>query len=198
MAMLGEAAQQRVGRPLSEFEIAELYSCFPVAVRVQQRELGLPLDSTPTVTGGMAFAGGPFNNFTYQATCDVVARLRAGVAPQALVTTVCGLLTKPGLAAWSADPDGKPPLLRDLAPSRSKRRTRPVVADHQGPATVATYTVTYEDGEPATTKIIGDLRGSRGPARCVAVCEDAQLARRAVAEELIGTTVEVDGGSFRA
>ena len=33
----------------------------------------------------------------------------------ALVTTVSGLLTKPGLGVWSARPDGRPPLLSDLA-----------------------------------------------------------------------------------
>ena len=63
--------------PLDEVDHVELYSCFPAAVRVQQRELGLPHDGIPTVTGGMAFAGGPFNNFTYQATAAVVERLRA-------------------------------------------------------------------------------------------------------------------------
>ena len=46
--------------------LAEVYSCFPAAVRVQQRELGLDPDGTPTLTGGMAFAGGPFNHFVLQ------------------------------------------------------------------------------------------------------------------------------------
>lgn len=54
----------------------EFYSCFPAAVRVQQRELGLPLDGTPSVMGAMPFAGGPFNNFTYQATAAIVRRVR--------------------------------------------------------------------------------------------------------------------------
>ena len=41
-------------------------------------ELGLDLPVAPTVTGGMAFAGGPFNNFVYQAMAPVVAALRVG------------------------------------------------------------------------------------------------------------------------
>ena len=36
-----------------------------------------PRRETPTVTGGMAFAGGPFNNFVYQATAALVPLLRA-------------------------------------------------------------------------------------------------------------------------
>ncbi len=54
----------------------EVYSCFPSAVRVQQRALGLDPARVPTVTGGMAFAGGPFNNFVLQATVAVAERLR--------------------------------------------------------------------------------------------------------------------------
>ncbi len=198
MATLGQAAEARLGHPLREVDVTEVYSCFPVAVRVQQRELGLPADGTPTVTGGMAFAGGPFNNFTYQATCDVVDRLRAEPRARATVTTVCGLLTKPGLAVWTATPDGREPLLRDLAPSaRAARHNVPVVDEHRGPATVATYTVTFDAGEPASTKIIGDVAGDAGTVRCVAVSDDRALARQVLDEEFIGAAVSVEGATFR-
>jgi acetyl-CoA C-acetyltransferase len=103
MRVLGEAAARHVGRPLAEVEYAELYSCFPAAVRVQQRELDLPRDGVPTITGGMAFAGGPLNNFVFQATVAMAQRLRAEPGAHGLVTTVSGLLTKPGLAIWSTE-----------------------------------------------------------------------------------------------
>jgi acetyl-CoA C-acetyltransferase len=195
MAVLGQAAAQRLDRPLSAVEVVEVYSCFPAAVRVQQRELGLPTEGTPTVTGGMAFAGGPFNNFTYQATHQVVARLRADPGALGLVTTVCGLLTKPGLAVWSATPDGRPPLLADLGPAAAAATpVVPVVAEgHRGGATVATYTVTYDDDGPARTFVIADTPEGT---RCVAVSDDRALARTAVATELIGAAVTVDGVRF--
>ncbi len=98
MQVLGERAAAAIGRPLADVEHIELYSCFPAAVRVQQRALRLPLDGTPTVTGGMAFAGGPFNHFTYQATAAIIERLRTERGSLAMVTTVSGFLTKPGLA----------------------------------------------------------------------------------------------------
>ena len=41
MKVLGAAAAARIGRAVAECEHVELYSCFPLAVRVQQRELGL-------------------------------------------------------------------------------------------------------------------------------------------------------------
>jgi acetyl-CoA C-acetyltransferase len=196
MEVLGRRAAAHVGRPLAEVEVAEVYSCFPAAVRVQQRALGLPRSGTPTVTGGMAFAGGPFNNFTYQATQRVVGRLRADPGAVGLVTTVCGLLTKPGLALWSATPADRAPLITDLADKAAAATPTVAVAeDHRGPATVATYTVTYDTDGPAVVKILGDTVDGR---RCVAVAEDRDLAVEAVEHELIGRGVQVEGVTFTA
>jgi acetyl-CoA C-acetyltransferase len=191
MAVLGRAAADRIGRPLDEVETVELYSCFPSAVRVQQRELGLPLDATPTVTGGMAFAGGPFNNFVYQATAAVVPRLRADPRSLGLVSTVCGLLTKPGLAVWSATPDHRPPLLRDLATeAAAATESVSVVDEHHGTATVVTGTVTYSGLDPTRTFVLADTDAGR---RCVAVSDSADLARAVTTGTLIGATVHIEG-----
>jgi acetyl-CoA C-acetyltransferase len=196
MAVLGRAAAERIGRPLEAVELVELYSCFPAAVRVQQRELGLPFDGTPTVTGGMAFAGGPFNNFVYQATATMVPSLRARPEWLGLVTTVSGMLTQPGLAVWSATPDGRPPLLSDLA-AEAAVLTRPleVCAGHHGPATVATCTVGYRAMETTRTVVLADIDGRR---RCLAWSDDAGLARAVTAGELIGTEVRIVGNEIQA
>ena len=198
MAVLGRAAAARVGRPLDGLEVIEVYSCFPAAVQVQQRELGLPPGGTPTVTGGMAFAGGPFNNFVYQATAAVAQRLREDPPAVGMVTTVSGLLTKPGLAVWSATPDGADPLVADLADrAATATATVPAVAtleEYAGPATVATYTVTYEGLEPVRTVAVADTPDGR---RCVAFSDDRAVAAEAVGTELVGRPVEVADGVFR-
>jgi acetyl-CoA C-acetyltransferase len=194
MAVLGQAAAARIGRPLSDVEVAEVYSCFPSAVRVQQRELGLPTEGTPTVTGGMAFAGGPFNNFVYQSTAAVVPLLRDHPERLGLVTTVCGMLTKPGLAVWSARPDGRPPLVDDLAAEAAAATpTVEVVEGYRGPATVASSTVTYESTLPARVAVVADVSAD---ARCVAVAEDPTIAARAVSRSLHGESIHVEGGAF--
>ena len=194
MAVLGRAAAARIGRPLSEVEVAEIYSCFPSAVRVQQRELGLPTGGTPTVTGGMAFAGGPFNNFVYQSTAAVVPVLRSHPDRLGLVTTVCGMLTKPGLAVWSARPDGRPPLVDDLAAEAAAATpTVDVVERYRGPASVASFTVTYEATRPVRVAVLADVDGGT---RCVAVVEDPGLAADAVTRSLHGESVHVEDGTF--
>jgi acetyl-CoA C-acetyltransferase len=197
MEALGARAAEWIGRPLADVEVTELYSCFPAAVRVQQRALGLAPESTPTVTGGMAFAGGPFNNFVYQATAAVVENLRAAPDALGLVTTVSGLLTKPGIGLWSTRPGDRPPLIADLA-DQAAAATETVdvhgtVEEYAGTASVVSYTVTFDAGEPSRTVVIGETPSGT---RCVAFSDDADLGRHALSHELGGATVRVGAGTF--
>jgi acetyl-CoA C-acetyltransferase len=190
MQVLGRAAAEHLGHPLADIAHAEVYSCFPAAVRVQQRELGLPTGGTPSVMGAMAFAGGPFNNFTYQATAEVVRRVREDPGAPGMVTTVSGLLTKPAIAVWSTEPDAAP-LVADLgeqADAVTERRES--VAEHHGSATVATYTVTYAGDEPVNAFVIADLDDST---RWVGRSDDPTLFDAGTTGELIGSRVVIDG-----
>jgi acetyl-CoA C-acetyltransferase len=192
MRLLGEAAAERIGHPLAECAHAEVYSCFPVAVRVQQRELGLPFDGTPTITGGMTFAGGPFNNFVLQATAAMAHRLRSEPG-LGLVTTVSGMLTKPGLAVWSSESDGQPPLVADFAAgATAATETVPVVAAYDGPATIAAYTVTYTGLDPRDVIAILETRAGRVIARTA----DPTFVAAALSEEIVGTAVTVSGNTI--
>lgn len=194
MAVLGAAAAAHLGRELRTIEHVEIYSCFPAAVRVQQRELGLPLDGTPSVTGGMAFGGGPFNNFVLQATAAIARRLRA--APGlGLVTTVSGFLTKPGLAVWSSTPGAGPPLVADLAAdvARATAAVDEVRPRHDGPGTIAALTVTFAGEAPA--ELVAILDADDG-SRFVARSKDPALIERAMREELVGRRVVAAGGEI--
>ncbi|MHB1139502.1 MAG: hypothetical protein ACYC2O_11135 [Microthrixaceae bacterium] len=193
MQVLGDAASAHLGRPLDRVEHAEVYSCFPAAVRVQQRALGLPLDGVPSVLGGMAFAGGPFNNFTYQATHAVVGLVREEPGSLGMVTTVSGLLTKPALAVWSAEPG--PALVADLAAeAEAATEVREVTGTAQGGATIASLTITYQGDEPGGAFVIADLPDGR---RWIGTSADTALWERARHEELVGTEVRLDGATCR-
>jgi len=194
MHELGRVAMLHLGRPLATIEHAELYSCFPVAVRVQQRELGFPLDSVPTITGGMAFAGGPLNSFVLHETAEMAVRLRKHPGDMGLVGAVSGLLTKPGLSAWATTPALDGPVVADLA-SEAEAKTPTVhsIAGYRGPATIATYTVMFDGDAPTSVIAIGDTPDGH---RCAAVFDDAELASRGTTEELIGVPIQVDGTTF--
>jgi acetyl-CoA C-acetyltransferase len=190
MRVLGQAAAERIGRPLASCEHAEIYSCFPAAVRVQQRELGLPLDGTPTITGGMTFAGGPFNSFVLHATAAMARRLRERPG-LGLVTTVSGLLTKPGLAVWATTPDGAAPLVGDLkAQAAGATETVDVMSNHDGQATVAACTVIYEGTEPTELIAILDIDDQH---RVIAKSREPSLITDATSKELVGATFTVEG-----
>src|SRR5262245_43462002 len=55
----GGAALRLAGLGADEVDHLDLYSCFPAAVQVAAVELDIDLDRQLTVTGGMAYAGGP-------------------------------------------------------------------------------------------------------------------------------------------
>jgi acetyl-CoA C-acetyltransferase len=201
MGVLGRAAAARLGRPLHDIGLAELYSCFPVAVRIQQRELGLARSGTPTLTGGMAFAGGPFNHYVLLSTVTMGRRLREDPGQLGLVTTVSGMLSKPGLAVWSATPPADGGLVADLAAEAdAATETVPVLeagAPSAGQGVVVSATVTYggpDRLEPERTAIVADLPDG---VRTAATCEDAATARAALAEGLVGRTVELKDTTFR-
>jgi len=190
MGVLGQTAAAHLGRTPSEWDVVDLYSCFPAAVRVQQCELGLDPDGTPTVTGGMAFAGGPFNNYTYMSTASVVAGLRSSASddPLGAVTTVSGLLTRGALAVWSTQPGDL--LLGDVgAAAEAATATCPVTGDHQGPAVVVAATVT-----PFRTYVLAELADST---RWVGTSEDPALSAVVTSPDSgpVGVQLQVDGAT---
>jgi acetyl-CoA C-acetyltransferase len=201
MEVLGRVATTHLGLPLAELPITEVYSCFPAAVRVQQRALGLDPAGTPTVTGGMTFAGGPFNNYVLQSMAAVIGLLRDQPQERGLITTVSGMLSKPGLAVWSATPLPTHQRLvsADLAEEASKAtETVPVATPEsaRGPAAVASFTVTHDNDEPLRPNRTVVVAALGDGSQTAAACEDEALARHALETSLIGQTVHLEGATF--
>jgi acetyl-CoA C-acetyltransferase len=189
MHVLGERATAVLGQPLDTIEHAEVYSCFPAAVRVQQRELGLPVDGVPTITGGEPFAGGPWNNFVLQATAAMVDRVRVERGTRGMVTTVSGFLHKPGLAVYSTDPG--PLEVADLAAEAAAATpTRPIATAYSGPATIAACTVTT--GRSGERRFVAFV-DTPDDERWIAFSDDRALVDLGLGQELIGEAVAVAG-----
>jgi acetyl-CoA C-acetyltransferase len=194
MEVLGAAATDHLGVGLDAIEHAEVYSCFPAAVRVQQRALGLDVDGVPTITGGEPFAGGPWNNFVLQVTVAMIELLRSRRGERGLVTTVSGFLTKPGLAVYGTEPAVRPLLVADLREDAERATsTVPLAEAYTGPATIAAVTVSYDRSGDARTIVVADTPSG---ARCVATSSDAEVAARATTAELICTDIAVTDLEF--
>jgi acetyl-CoA C-acetyltransferase len=190
----GRRACELASLLVAEIAHLELYSCFPVAVRVQQRELGIPRDRPVTVTGGMAFAGGPLNNFVLQAAVRLAQCLRREPGASGMLNAVSGMLTKQGVSLWSSRP-GSGFASLDVSAEAERVTARVAVAEgFSGTARVGGYTVLYAADRPSQTVVLCDTADG---ARAVAVGDDLALAEAAVSREIIGCEVEIGAGGVR-
>jgi len=188
-ALAAERALARAGRKAREIAHLELYSCFPVAVRVQARELGIDEARPLTVTGGMAFAGGPLNNFVYQALVRMAQVLRADPGAAGLLTAVSGILTKQGVSVWSTEPGAERFGVDDVSEQTARAvEAVGVVGPVDGVGSVATYTVLFEGAAPERSVLLCDLDDGR---RALVSTPDPALAALATTEELCGRRVRL-------
>lgn len=93
---------------VDDLDHVDVYSCFPSAVQIAADEIGLPLDRPLTVTGGLAFGGGPWNDYVSHSIATMVEVLRADAGSVGLVTGNGGYLTKHAMGILSATPPAHP------------------------------------------------------------------------------------------
>lgn len=172
----------------------DLYSCFPAAVRIQQRELGIGADRAMTVTGGMTFAGGPLNNYVLQSTAKMAEILRQDPASVGMVTSVSGMLTKQGVGLWSSRAPDRGFRWEDVsAETRRRTDTKVVVEDHDGSGVIAGYTVVYRHDQPWRAVAIADLPDG---SRTIAVTDDPSAAATMTWGEWCGRPVQINGSKL--
>jgi acetyl-CoA C-acetyltransferase len=169
-------------------DVIDLYSCFPAAVQVQAAALGLPLERPLTVSGGMTFGGGPLNNSVLQAMIPFARHLRERPDATGLVTSVSGMLTKPGGSTWSATPPAEPFFAADVtAAAEAATAVHPLLADATGAGTVVGGTVLFGEGGPARAIVVATVDGGRTIARST----DAAVAASMAETDWIGRSVTI-------
>lgn len=193
-AVAGARVLQRIGRRATDLTHLELYSCFPAAVRVQMRELGLAPDRPPTVCGGMVFAGGPLNNFVLQAQVKMAQILRGDPGSVGLVTAVSGMITKQGVSAWSTAPSADGFSFDDVtAETAAQTEAVELIPEGSGRATVVTYTVVYQGAAPERAVLLCQLEDGR---RTLCDSTDPALMDALMREEGCGRPVRIAAGQI--
>jgi acetyl-CoA C-acetyltransferase len=193
-AIAGAAVLQSSGIAANDVDLLEFYSCFPVAVEMVVAELGVPAGRSLTVTGGMSFAGGPYNNYVLQATCRMAELLRAGQGRTGLVGSISGVLTKQGFCLWSRQPGASPFESRDVTSAVARATpTTEVVQRYVGPAAIAGYTVLHANGAPPRGVILADLPDGQ---RAMAATDDEDLVRGMEMLEFCGAPVTIADDRF--
>ena len=187
----GARALELAGLGIDDVDYVDLYSCFPSAVQVAAAELGLSVDDPArplTVTGGLTFAGGPWNNYVMHSIATMAELLVANPGRRGLITANGGYLTKHSFGVYGTEP---PAEFRweDTQPAVDSEPTRKGLVEWEGVGTVEAWTTPFNrEGQPE--KAFLAVRTPDG-ARALAVITDAAAAQASVREDLGGAEVAV-------
>jgi acetyl-CoA C-acetyltransferase len=187
---VGRAALHHAGLGIDEIGHVDLYSCFPAAVEIAARELGLATDDPArplTVTGGLTFAGGPGNNYSGHAIATLIQRLREDPAAYGLVTALGWYLTKHAVGIYSARPPRA--AFTSLDPRPQRPPARHARTDYTGPATIEAYTVVYERDGSAEAAVISAL--TPDGERAVIRTPDREVIDAIIADDRTGWDISI-------
>jgi len=183
---------------VDEIAAFDLYSCFPAAVQIAMKVLGLSIDDPRglTVTGGLPYAGGPGTGYNIASLAAMTDRLRAVPADIGLVTGNGMYVSKHSASVLSTVPPRASRPSSDLVdelPS-ARMRTEPLPITRQnGRGVLDSYTVEHDrTGAPVKGVAVG--RFGDGSRFVAATPADPEFLAEFEARERIGTAGKVREG----
>lgn len=193
----GRRVLELAGCRIDDVALIDLYSCFPSAVELGAQSLGLSLDGQLTRTGGLSFAGGPWNNYVMHAIATMVGDLRSAPRERGLIWANGGYVTKHSFGVYSTEPTPQgfradhPQAEIDALPQRELAAP----TDAAGPATIEAFTVMHSrEGEPETAIAACLLADGR---RAWGMSTEAGLAAAMCDGECVGNRVTLtDDGTL--
>jgi acetyl-CoA C-acetyltransferase len=174
---------------LDDIGAFDLYSCFPSAVEICCKEIGLAEDDPRglTVTGGLPYFGGPGNNYVTHSIAEMMNKVRANPGMRGMVTANGNYVTKQSGGIYSTTPTDrpfapKPPKTYQARIDAAKGPT--VVEMASGAATIETYTVMHDRKGPSYAILFArDAEGRRFIANTP---EDAKLLADMTTRDYLG------------
>ena len=190
--LAGRRVLELAGLTINDIDLVDLYSCFPSAVQLGAKSLGLDINGQLTRTGGLQFAGGPWNNYVMHAIATVANELRNGVGSTGLVWANGGYTTKHAFGVYATTPPKNgfsydyPQDQIDALPRRSLASP----ADAVGEMTIEGYSVMHDrEGNPERSIASCILADGR---RAWADTTDVGIGRDMCTNEWVGRTVRAD------
>lgn len=160
-------ALAQAGLNISDIDFFDLYSCFPSAVQIAMKEIGIaehdPRDFT--LTGGLAFFGGPGNNYSLHGIVSAAERIRADRSKKAMVTANGWYITKHSIGIYGGDPPKRPWEERDDSSIQTAIDAEALpepVEKAEGDLRVEAYVIRHDrEGRPLLGTVIGRLSDGR-------------------------------------
>jgi len=162
MKRASELAFSMAGKSIDDIDILDVYSCFPSAVEIACKELGIAEDDPRglTVTGGLVYFGGPGNSYVVLSIVEMMRRLRSAPGKFGLVTANGNWVTKHAYGIYSTTPvmgewkRQSPTVLQDELDKLPKAS---LTETPLGRAKIETYTVMFNRSVPSYAVIFGRL-----------------------------------------
>jgi acetyl-CoA C-acetyltransferase len=193
-------ALEQAALSLDDLGVFDLYSCFPSAIEIARKEVGIPEDDERdlSVTGGLPFFGGPGSNYSMHAVATIVELIRKDRSLKAMVTANGWFLTKHSIGIYGGFPPAYPWEDRDDSATQhsidAKALPKPL-EKASGTLMVEAYVIRHDSaGRPEKGTVIGRLEdGSRALAE-IDSGHDGLLKMEAI--ELVGKSghVHYDSG----
>ena len=143
----------------------DLYSCFPAAIKMFTKSIGLDSEIPKTVTGSMPYAGGPLNSFVIHSTVKMIQKIRALEVKYGLITGVSGMMTKQSFCVWGKE--YKEHFIFDDVTERAKLNESPIELSNisEGKGEIIGYTI---------------IEGNENAAKAVLYLDDEKKHRKVV------------------
>jgi len=193
MRLAGGRCLELAGVGPDDLAHVDLYSCFPSAVQIAGNELGLGTDRQLTVTGGMSFAGGPWNNYVTHSIATMADVLRDDPGSLGLVSANGGFITKHSFGVYSTRPPATPFRWENCQAAVDALPARAFTVDHDGAATIEAYTVMHgRHGAEVALAACLTPDGVRTWARS----DDPDTMAAMQVDEFVGRAVTLGAGTF--
>jgi acetyl-CoA C-acetyltransferase len=194
MRAASTAALEQAGATIDDVAYLDLYSCFASSLHFATDALDIAADDPRplTVTGGLPYHGGPGSGYLTHSIATMTDVLRRDPGRMGMVSGVGMHMTKHVYGVYSASPPASvEPPDEHAVQQRLDEAVRPlaITAEHDGPATVAAYSVVHgRDGRPEWGLLVCDLAdGTRTYAKLL----DAGALEGAEHSELVGRPVHL-------
>ena len=188
LAAAALGALERSGLSVDDVALLDLYSCFPSSVTFALDALGVaPADARApfTVTGGLPYAGGPGSCYALTSVAAMADRLVGWPGSTGMVTAVGMHMSKHAAVVLQA---GRGSFGGGVTAAQGSPG-RAIAGAHEGPATVAAYTVHHgADGAPTDALLVCDVDPAT---RCYARATDPDLLTALESEEWVGRQVRL-------
>ena len=196
----GKEVLSQAGISLSEISFLDIYSCFPSAVQIAQKELSLDSnDDRPlTVTGGLPYFGGPGNAYTMFSSSEMVRKLRSNPNEYGMITANSWFLTKHAINIFSCKPPQEIDWKKDFIKLQSEINSREIKNFNTKPnglGKVISYTIVQGRKNLEYGIVIGELEDK---SKFIAnILGEQSFLKKLTENELLGIKGEVKHTSER-